>query len=172
MIYKERSHLMEGWMELSYLAVFRAVVRAGGVTRAAQQLHRVQSNITMRVKKLEDNLGVALFVREGRRMRLSASGTRLLEYAERMLALADEARAALRDAHPHGVLRLGAMESTAAARLPEVFTRLQARYPELLVELHTGNPQELAARVLNSDLDAALVAEPVVDPRLERLAVY
>src|ERR1051325_9716851 len=105
-------------MELSDLIVFRAVVQAGGVTRAAEQLHRVQSNVTMRVRKLEENPGVSLFVREGRRMRLSPAGALLLQYAQRLLALADEPRAALREAPARGVLRLGAMESPAAVRLP------------------------------------------------------
>ena len=159
-------------MELSDMAVFRTVVRAGGVTRAALQLHRVQSNVTMRIKKLEEELGVSLFLRGGRRMQLTPQGAKLLGYADRLLALADEARESLRDSHPRGVLRLGAMESTAAVRLPEVFARLQARYPELSVELHTGDPQQLASRVLAGDLDAALVAEPLSDTRLDRRIVY
>ncbi len=159
-------------MELSDLAVFRSVARAGGVTRAAQQLHRVQSNVTTRIKKLEERLGVALFVREGRGMRLSAHGAVLLDYADRLLALADEARDALRDARPRGTLRVGAMESTAAVRLPAVFVRLHARHPELRVELQTGDPQQLASQVLAGELDAALVAEPVSDARLGRRAVY
>lgn len=159
-------------MELSDLAVFRTVVRAGGVTRAAQQLHRVQSNVTMRVRKLEQELGVALFVREGRRLLLSAPGKVLLDYADRILALADEARGALQEGPPRGVLRLGAMESTAAVRLPAPLSEFHRRYPEIAVELHSGNPHEMLAQVLAGDLDAALVAEPVNDPRLETLAVY
>jgi len=159
-------------MELSDMVVFRTVVRAGGVTRAAHQLHRVQSNVTARVKKLEEELGVPLFVREGRRLQLSAQGAVLLGYADRLLALADEAREALRDARPRGVLRLGAMESTAAVRLPEAFTRLQETYPDLTIELHTGDPRSLAQAVLAGGLDAALVAAPVTEPRLEKLVVY
>ena len=73
-------------MELSDLVVFRTVVSAGGVTRAANQLHRVQSNVTTRVKNLEDELGVALFIREGRRMQLTPAGKVLLGYAERIIA--------------------------------------------------------------------------------------
>ena len=65
-------------MELADLHVFRTVVAAGGVTRAAQVLHRVQSNVTTRVRKLEDELGVALFAREGRQMKLTPAGKRLL----------------------------------------------------------------------------------------------
>src|SRR5688572_9870838 len=126
-------------MELADLTVFRTVVEAGGVTRAAERLHRVQSNVTMRIKKLEEELGVALFAREGRRMQLSAAGKVLLGYAERILSLAEEAREAVVDGAPRGVLRLGAMESTAAVRLPGPLSRLHRKVPELAVELHTGN---------------------------------
>lgn len=159
-------------MELSDLNVFRAVVHAGGVTRAAQQLHRVQSNVTVRVRKLEEELGVHLFVREGRRMQLSAAGRVLLDYADRLLALAEEARDALRDSGPRGVLRLGSMESTAGVRLPRPLTELHERHPEIVVELHTGNPQLLVTQVLAGELDAALVAEPIADGRLEKRVVY
>jgi len=159
-------------MELSDLAVFRAVVEAGGVTRAAERLHRVQSNVTTRVQKLEAELGVALFVREGRRMQLSAAGKVLLDYAVELQALADRARAALRNTGPGGTLRLGAMESTAAIRLPAPLSELQCRHRDLAIELSTGDPAQLTAQVLAGALDAALVAEPVADARLEALPVY
>ncbi|HAT30973.1 MAG TPA: LysR family transcriptional regulator [Janthinobacterium sp.] len=154
-------------MELSDLRVFRAVAGAGGITRAAAVLHRVPSNVTTRIQKLEADLGVALFIREGKRMQLSAQGRVLLEYAVRLLSLADEARGAMHDTVPHGVLALGAMESTAAIRLPALLARLHERYPKLTVSLRTGAPQPLTARVLAGELDAALVAEPVSDARLD-----
>src|SRR3982750_2248637 len=99
--------LMERWMDLSDLRVFRAVVREGGVTRAAERLHRVQSNVTTRVRQLEDDLGTTLFVREGKRLHLTPAGQTLLGYADRLLALADEARDAVQDPRPRGVFRLG-----------------------------------------------------------------
>ena len=159
-------------MELADLTVFRTVVRAGGVTRAAEQLHRVQSNVTTRVRKLEEELGVELFVREGRRMQLSASGKVLLEYADRILLLVDEAREALVDGPPRGVLRLGAMESTAAIRLPLPLSQLHQRFPQLKVELHTGDPQSMLALLVAGQIDAALVAEPVNDARIQTLPIY
>jgi DNA-binding transcriptional LysR family regulator len=159
-------------MELSDLHVFRTVVHAGGITRAADRLHRVQSNVTARVKRLEEELGVTLFLREGKRMQLSSEGKTLLGYADRLLALAEEARDALHDTGPRGVLRLGSMESTAAARLPAPLSAYHERHPEVTVELHVGAPRELTAQVLSGALDAALVADAVSDPRLESVAVF
>ena len=159
-------------MELSDLQVFRAVVHAGGVTRAAAQLHRVPSNVTTRVRQLEDELGVALFLRERRRLTLTPAGRALLEYAERLLNLAREAVEALQDASPRGVLSLGAMESTAAVRLPAPLNEYHRCHPGVKLELRTGNPQQLAAAVIAGELEAALVAEPVADGPFEKIPVY
>jgi len=159
-------------MDLSDLRIFHAVAVAGGITRAAAVLHRVPSNVTTRVRKLEEDLGVALFVREGKRMQLSARGRVLLDYANRLLALAEEARGAMHDEAPRGVLHLGAMESTAAIRLPSLLAQMHERYPDISVELRTGAPRPLMERVLSGELDAALVAEPVSDPRLASVPAY
>ena len=159
-------------MELSDLVIFRAVVEAGGVTRAAERLHRVQSNITTRIRQLEEKLGTLLFIREGKRLHLSPAGQVLLDYAQRLLALADEARDAVRDGSPRGALVLGAMESTSAVRLPGPLSDFVRLYPEVKLTLKTGNPQQLAAAVLAGTIDAALVTGPIVDGPFEREPVY
>jgi DNA-binding transcriptional LysR family regulator len=159
-------------MDLSDLRIFVAVVEEGGVTRAAERLHRVQSNVTTRVRQLEDELGVALFLREGKRLHLAPPGQVLLDYAKRILALADEARAAVQDPRPRGVFRLGAMESTAAVRLPKPLTEYSRRYPDVVLELRTGNPTQLATAILAGELDAALVAEPVADTAFEKIVAF
>ncbi|MGN6086338.1 LysR family transcriptional regulator [Trinickia sp.] len=147
-------------MDLAALTIFRAVVRENGVTRAAAKLNRVQSNVTMRIKQLEEQLGAPLFVREGRRLVLTPAGRTLLPYAERLLALADEARHALRDDRPRGRLALGAMESTAASRLPRVLAAYHQRWPEVELELATGTTGCLIDRVREFEIDAALIATP------------
>lgn len=153
-------------MELRDLQVFRTVVEAGGVIRAAERLHRVQSNVTARIHKLEEELGVELFLREGRGLKLTAAGALLLDYARRLLALAQQAKDAVQADTPRGVLRLGAMESAAAVRLPRPLSEFHQRYPEASIELHSGPPRQLTAEVLAGELDAALVLEPVNDERL------
>src|SRR5258706_16482571 len=105
-------------MDLSDLHIFRSVVEAGGVTRAAEKLNRVQSNVTTRVRQLESELGVDLFVREGKRLHVSPAGKLLLDYAQRLIDFARGAREAGHDAKPRGVLGLGKGGSTAARRLP------------------------------------------------------
>src|SRR5262245_5504190 len=125
-------------MELADLHIFRSVVQAGGITRAAEKLHRVQSNVTTRVRQLEQELGVDLFTRDGKRLHLSPAGKVLLDYADRLLDLAGEARDAVHDTKPRGLFRLGSMESTAATRLPRPLSDYMRHYPEVKLELHTG----------------------------------
>jgi len=159
-------------MDLGDLHIFRAVVHEGGVTRAAARLNRVQSNVTTRVRQLEQDLGVELFIREGKRLYLSPTGKLLLDYADRLLDLAQEARDAVHDGEPRGLLRLGAMESTAAIRLPEPLSVFHRRYPDVKLELQTRQIGQLSAAVLAGELDAALVAEPVPDAPFEKAVVY
>ena len=158
-------------MDLADLQIFRTVVNEGGITRAAERLHRVQSNITTRVRQLEEDLGVALFIREGKRLHLSPTGKVLLEYADRLLDLAQEARVAVRDNTPRGPLRLGAMESTAAIRLPAPLSEFHRRYPDVKLDLSTRPIKELTELVLAGELDAALVAEPIADV-FEKKTIY
>src|SRR6266480_5825700 len=159
-------------MDLTDLHIFRSVVHAGGVTRAAEKLNRVQSNVTTRVRQLETDLGVELFVREGKKMHLSSAGRLLLDYADRLLDLAEEAREAVHDARPRGLLRLGTGESTAAVRLPVPMNEYLARYPDVSLELRTGNTRQLAAEVLGGELDAALTSDPVADAPFEKVPIY
>ena len=159
-------------MDLSDLRVFSAVVREGSVTRAAERLHRVQSNVTTRIRQLEEDLATPLFIRAGKRLHLTPDGQILLGYADRLLALADEARAAVGDPQPRGVLRLGAMESTAAVRLPGPLSEFLKLYPEVALELRIGNPQVLAKAILAGELDAALVTEPIADAPFEKAFAF
>lgn len=159
-------------MELTDLHIFRAVVQAGGITRAAEKLNRVQSNVTTRVRQLEAELGVELFIRNGKKLHLSPAGRLLLDYAERLLDLAAEAREAVHDAKPRGVLRLGSMESTASVRLPAPMNAYLSRYPAVSLELRIGTPRELATAVREGELDGALVAEPIADAPFEKVPLY
>jgi len=147
-------------MDLSALEIFKTVVEQGGINKAAARLHRVPSNVTTRVRQLEDELGTKLFLREGRRLTISAEGKVLLAYADQLLRLSSEARAALRNGKPRGVLRIGALESTAAARLPPILSKFHLLYPDVQLELATGTSGALVSRVHARELEAAFVAEP------------
>ena len=122
-------------MELSDLVTFSTVARLGGVTRAADELNTVQSNVTQRVKALEAEIGTPLFERHSRGMTLTGAGRRLLPYAQRMAALSREAVLAARDdGEPKGPLSIGSMETTAAVRLPALLAEFHRRFPAVQLE--------------------------------------
>jgi DNA-binding transcriptional LysR family regulator len=164
--------LTMGMIDLSGLEIFKAVVEHGGITKAAARLRRVPSNVTTRVKQLEARLGTTLFVRRNRRLILSSDGERLLAYADRLLHLASEAEAALRDGTPSGTLALGALESTAATRLPPILSRFHRAYPDVRIDLVTGTTGALLTKLLNHEVEAAFVAEPFTADGLEVHAVF
>ncbi|HEJ4331018.1 LysR family transcriptional regulator NmoR [Pseudomonas aeruginosa] len=145
-------------MDLSSLEIFRAVAHEASVTRAAQQLQRAQSNVTTRIRQLEEDLGVELFLRDGKRMSLTERGSEFLAYAEQLLALADEARQSMHPAEPGGGLRLGSMESTAASRLPALLASYHKACPRVALEVSTGTSRALFDGVRARRLDCALVA--------------
>ncbi|WP_448043969.1 LysR substrate-binding domain-containing protein [Bradyrhizobium liaoningense] len=149
-------------MELSDLQTFAAVARTGGITRAAEELNTVQSNVTQRVKALEAEIGTALFERHSRGMTLTGAGKRLLPYAQKMAALSREALLAARDdGEPKGPLAIGSMETTAAVRLPPLLADFHRRFPAVRLSLRTAPTADLVTGVLEGSLDGAFVAGPV-----------
>src|SRR5436305_1127649 len=163
---------MNGTMDLADLRIFKTVVEEGGIVKAARKLHRVQSSITTRIRQLEAAVGTELFYRSKQRLHLSPSGELLMGYAERLLALSEEARHALGGTAPRGVFRLGALESTTASRLPSVLARYHQACPDVRVELTTGTNDALTAAVAERRLDAAFVAEAPRAPGLAHQPLF
>jgi DNA-binding transcriptional LysR family regulator len=159
-------------MDFAALQIFKAVVDEGGIGRAAKKLHRVQSNVTTRIRQLEAALGTRLFVRNKRRLYISPEGELFLSYAERVLKLWDEARAAVHGDAPLGVLRVGTLESTAASRLPPLLSRYHRLYPAVRVELTTGTSDALVQAVSHREVDAAFVVDCSATQQLESMRAF
>jgi DNA-binding transcriptional LysR family regulator len=156
-------------MELSDLLTFSTVARLGGITRAADELNTVQSNVTQRVKALEAEIGTALFERHSRGMTLTGAGRRLLPYAQRMAALSREAMLAARDdGEPKGPLSIGSMETTAAVRLPTLLAEFHRHFPAVRLTLRTAPTADLVAAVL----DGAFVAGPIEHAELSSTLAF
>lgn len=153
-------------MEFSQLRIFQAVAEEGSVTRAAERLHRVPSNLSTRLRQLEEQLGVELFLRERQRLQLSPAGKVLLDYANRLSALRDEAINAVKGGQPAGDFVLGTMYSTAAIHLPKLLARYHQTYPAVNLQVQAAPSNELLEGLLNHRLDAALLDGP---PRLAGL---
>lgn len=160
-------------MELAQIRMFKTVADTGSIARAAEVLHCVPSNITARIKSLEAELGVGLFYRQGRGLRISPAGEVFLTYAAKILALSDEAKRAVDPtAAPTGPLRIGAIESSATGRLPRLLAKFHARFPSVALELSTGSWSQLLDDTLSHKLDGVIVAVDVERPMLKRTFIY
>lgn len=160
-------------MDLSQLRMVKAVAEHGSIVKAAEILHCVPSNITNRIKLLEGDLGVTLFVRKGRGLVITPSGEILLGYASKILAFCEEARRALSPvSEPSGVLRIAAIESAATGRLPTVLSKFHRDYPGVRMQFNTGTWQQLVSDVAEHKLDGAIIATKSDQPDISYEEIY
>jgi DNA-binding transcriptional LysR family regulator len=132
----------------------------------------VPSNLTTRIKQLEQDLGVDLFIREKSRLRLSPAGWSFLDYARRILDLVQEARATVAGEEPQGTFALGSLESTAAVRIPELLAAYNQKHAKVELDLSTGPSGTMIDGVLSGRLAAAFVDGPVLHPALEGVPAF
>ena len=149
-------------MDAADLKIFEVVARLGGMNRAATELNTVQSNVTARIRVLEEELGVPLFHRNSRGVVLTPAGQRLISYAIQIRhTLEDARRAVTDDGTAKGILTLGSLETTAALRLSPLLADYVAKHPEVELVLRTGTTCELITDVLDRRLEGAFVCGPV-----------
>lgn len=158
-------------MESESLRIFCAVAADLSITQAAARLGRAPSNVTTRIQQLEAELGVELFVRASKRMALSTAGEQFLGYAQRLLALEDEARQVVSGGDSGGVLRIGSMESTAASRLPTVLASYHLAHPATRIVLTTGPSRLIIEGVRMGALDCAFAAVPTSGAALTEMGL-
>lgn len=124
-------------MEIRNLATFQAVARFLSFNRAALELNYAQSSVSAQIQALEDELGVQLFDRLGRRILLTEAGSKLLQYAEKMLDLADETRAEVAGAKElKGSLTIKVPETIGVHRLPKVIKEFKSGFPKSGCDSH------------------------------------
>jgi DNA-binding transcriptional LysR family regulator len=160
-------------MDTRDLNIFATAARLGSITKAAKTLATVQSNVTTRIRRLEDDLGVELFHRHHHGIQLTRKGRDLLPYAQQVIALMQKAREAVGDNQEvHGVLRIGSLQSTASARLPELLKRYITQHNKVDIAIETGTTLELHEKVLASDIEGAFIAGPVENPQLNSMVAF
>jgi DNA-binding transcriptional LysR family regulator len=155
------------------LKVVDAVARHGSMNKAAVELNTVQSNVSSRIRSLEDELGVSLFQRSAKGVQITPAGRRILPYAARLSKLLSDASAAARDdGKPSGVLEIGTLETTLALRLPLLSARFANAWPDVRPVVRTGTTQSLIQAVVDCKLEGAFVAGPVDHPELQAETVF
>ena len=155
---------METSLDLRTLKTFQVAARSLSFTQTAAALNYAQSSVTAQIKALEESLAVPLFDRIGNRLRLTEPGERLRGYADRLLRLAEEARAAVHGGGPAGALTLTAPETVCTYVLPPILRAFQARCPDVDVRFVPLPIREFKRSLLEGSLDLAFVLEESFAP--------
>jgi LysR family transcriptional regulator, low CO2-responsive transcriptional regulator len=156
-------------LDLHKLKIFAMIARTMTFTRAAEALHMTQPTVSQQLAMLETHFGTALIERDTRRLRLTPAGEALLPYAEKLLALSQEAFESTRAAAglAERTLRLGVGHTLAIYLLPGLLSRYQALYPMHPVRITVGNTEQLLAAVAAETTELALVGLPAEHPGIE-----
>ena len=154
--------------------VFLSVARCGSITKAASQLNMVQSNVTARIKKLEEALGVTLLRRHARGVKLSSGGEAVLPMAIRLDAVLNDLGYAFGRGRPakEASLRVGAIETVAAVQLPGLVSRFLEKSPHVDVSVQVGSSSTLIDQVKRGELDAGFVSRSFALPGLREEQVF
>lgn len=143
-------------LDLELLRSFVSVVDSGGFTRAGERVHRTQSTVSQQIKRLEEDLGQVLLNRDGKDVRPTEAGERLLSYARRLLSLAEEARDVLSQPGHEGAIRLGIPEDFAAYRLAKLLGAFSRSHPGLRLDVRADQSANLKRDLDRGELDLAL----------------
>ena len=144
-------------LDIDLLKTFLAISDTGTFTRAADEVHKTQSAVSMQMKRLEDLLGRPLFARDGRAIRFTPDGERLIEYARRMVAINDEAVSAFTRPELTGTVRFGTPDDYADRFLPEILARFSRTHPQITVDVECLSSSALSERTKRGEIDLAVV---------------
>jgi DNA-binding transcriptional LysR family regulator len=144
-------------LDLDLLKTFIAIADTGSFTRAADDVGRTQSAVSMQIKRLEDIVGRSLFARDGRQNRLTVHGEKLLDYARRIVKLSDEAVMAFTKPELTGTVRFGTPDDYADRFLPEILARFARTHPLVQVDVDCRSSDALVQLVRRGELDVSLI---------------
>jgi len=169
MVHKNRTIVTPN-LDIDFLRTLVSAEDLGGMNRAAARVGRSQSAVSQQMRKLEEKIGQRLFRKQGRGLVLTEPGELLLKYARRMLALNDEAIAALRGSGLEGVVRFGLPSDFAETWLPAALGQFKRAHPLIRVEASVDRNSVLIERLEKGRLDLAMFFSNGQPPGAERLA--
>ncbi|WP_024588375.1 LysR substrate-binding domain-containing protein [Aliihoeflea sp. 2WW] len=144
-------------LDLDQLQTFITIADIGSFTRAAEEVHRTQSAVSMQMRRLEERVGKQLFEKDGRTNRLTEDGERLLVYARRLIRLNRETLAAFDDHSLEGHIKIGTPDDYADRFLPEIMARFLRSNPRVELSVVCEPTANLVEQIRRGQLDIALV---------------
>jgi DNA-binding transcriptional LysR family regulator len=154
-------------LDVDQLKTFLAIADTGSFTRAADDVNKTQSAVSMQMKRLEEQLGRPLFSKDGRGVRFTADGDRLVEYARRIVAISDEAVSAFMRPDITGTIRFGTPDDYAEYFLPEILARFSRTHPLVTVDVECVSSITLRERIAHGELDLAIISTGPTAPEGE-----
>ena len=148
---------MKAPLDLDQLQTFLTIADTGSFTRAAEEVNRTQSAVSMQMRRLEERIGRALFEKDGRTNKLTQEGEKLLSYARRLLFLNRETLAAFDDQRLEGTIRIGTPDDYADRFLPEIMARFARSNPRVELTVVCEPTPGLVEHIRRGNLDIALV---------------
>jgi DNA-binding transcriptional LysR family regulator len=155
---------MSAPLDLDQLHTFIMIADTGSFTRAADEVHRTQSAVSMQMRRLEERIGKPLFEKEGRNNKLTEEGDRLLSYARRLMHLNRETLAAFDDTRLEGTIRIGTPDDYADRFLPEIMARFSRSNPRVEMTVICEPTPGLVEHLKRGNLDLALVTHSEARP--------
>lgn len=159
-------------LDINSLRALQAIAANGGVTRAAKQLALSQSAVSHKIKRLEENLDCRLLSRRSGGPLLTEAGGRLVQYANRILALHDEALAALGKNALAGKIKLGITEDTTSDGLAAILGRFSRLFPDVAVRTHVSQSMVLQREIEEGAIDLAVMQIFSRDMRADDILLY
>jgi DNA-binding transcriptional LysR family regulator len=147
-------------MDTRFVETFLMAVDNGSIAEAARRLNLTPAAVAKRIRILESEIGTVLFTRSGRTSRPSEAGMAIVERARRFLVEVRDFKSVAATDQPMGELRVGAFQSALSGMLPDILALMKDKYPDIQVRITRGISAELYRKVLDDDLDTAIIAQP------------
>lgn len=144
-------------LDVDQLKTFLAILDSGSFTRAAEDVNKTQSAVSMQMKRLEEQVGRPLFSKDGRGTKFTRDGERLIDYARRIVALSDEAMLAFTKPDITGTVRFGTPDDYAEFFLPVILARFARTHPQVTVDVECVPSSQLMERTKRGEIDIAVV---------------
>ncbi|PJR04109.1 LysR family transcriptional regulator [Avrilella dinanensis] len=159
-------------MNINDLKLFEAVALHGNFTKAAEAMFTVQSNVTARIKSLEEEFGAALFLRTSRKVELTSAGKTLLHYSKQIGNLIEEAKLSVGKSDIiKGHIKIGFLETTMALKGPGIVNEMANKFPLVDIDLISAMRDTLINDIMNYKLDAAFIPAPIYNEELEQIHI-